>query len=159
MKLETNQAFVLLGSNISPIENLQNALARLKKMCLLVRISTAWENYAFGSPGPNFVNLVALIETQYSITELKEQILIPIEKKLGRVRSNDKNAPRIIDLDIIVYDHQVIDTNLWTRLYIALPLSELLPDLVHPLNGKTLRQVADDLRNENWAEIRPEIKV
>lgn len=38
MKLETNQAFVLLGSNISPIENLQNALARLKKMCLLVRI-------------------------------------------------------------------------------------------------------------------------
>lgn len=102
---------------------------------------------------------MALIETQYSITELKEQILIPIEKKLGRVRSNDKNAPRIIDLDIIVYDHQVIDTNLWTRLYIALPLSELLPDLVHPLNGKTLRQVADDLRNENWAEIRPEIKV
>jgi 2-amino-4-hydroxy-6-hydroxymethyldihydropteridine diphosphokinase len=159
MNQDINQAYILLGSNILPIENLNDALANLSQLSHILKISNAWENLAVGSPGPNYINLVALIETPFTIPEVKELIVAPIETKLGRVRTTEKNSPRTIDLDLIIYNDQILEPDIWTHLYIALPLSELLPELVNPNTRLNLQHIANNLRETNWALIHPEIKI
>lgn len=65
------------------------------------------------------MNTAAWISTPLSAEELKTQVISVIENRLGRVRTADKYAPRTIDLDIILFDEQVIDDNLWTRDFLA----------------------------------------
>ncbi|HBA92820.1 MAG TPA: hypothetical protein DCZ08_14125, partial [Anaerolineaceae bacterium] len=77
----------------------------------------------------------------------------------GRVRTADKNAPRTIDLDIIVYDEQVLDPNLWKRDFLAIPISELRPDLEVPGEGITLNQVAQSLRTSSTAVPRLDLTI
>jgi 7,8-dihydro-6-hydroxymethylpterin-pyrophosphokinase len=69
-----------------------------------------------------------------------------IEARLGSIRTEDKFAPRTIDIDIVVYGDQVIDPGLWRYAHLAQPVAELLPDLVNPTNGQTLEQIAERLR-------------
>ncbi len=80
-----------------------------------------------GSPGPRFLNAIAWISTPLDLDKFKAEVLAPIEQALGRVRTADKNAPRTIDLDVIVFDERVLDNNLWQRDFIVLPLAELRP--------------------------------
>jgi 2-amino-4-hydroxy-6-hydroxymethyldihydropteridine diphosphokinase len=155
--LNLHQVYILMGSNISPLENLRKGLDHLRSQCMILAVSNAWENAAIGSSGPNFLNLAILINTSLSASKLKANILVPLETLLGRVKSADKNSPRVIDLDIIIFDNEVQDNNLWSRLYIALPISELLPDFINPANGKTLSEIADSLHKTQWAIIQPDI--
>ena len=152
-----HHAYILLGSNISPVDNLKNAINHLRSKCAILAMSKAWENTAIGSTGPNYLNLAILINTWLSASDLKSIILSPIETILGRARTNDKNSPRPIDLDIIIYENEVLDKNLWSRLYIALPMSEIIPDLINPENGKSLLEIARLLHQRYWAIINQEI--
>jgi 2-amino-4-hydroxy-6-hydroxymethyldihydropteridine diphosphokinase len=144
-------AFILLGSNIHPERNLFRAINLLQKSCAVKAISQVWETAAMGSDGPNFLNTAVKIHTFFRVQELKENVLQNIEKKLGRVRITDKYAPRTIDLDIIIFDNQVLDPNLWERNFIALPMSEIFPDLFNPKKQKTLLQIAQSIRNSAFA--------
>jgi 7,8-dihydro-6-hydroxymethylpterin-pyrophosphokinase len=87
----------------------------------------------------------------------KQEILGPIEAKLGRVRTADKYAPRTIDLDITIFDGQVLDADLWKRVYLALIFAELAPDLHNPQTRETLHETASRLAKQQHALQRLDI--
>lgn len=137
-----HQAYLCLGSNIQSEENLRKAVKLLYQQTQLLAISTCWESAAVGSSGPDFLNLGVLARTPLDAASLKNQVLAPIEAQLGRVRSADKYAPRTMDIDIVVFDGQVLDSEIWRRNYLALIFAEMLPDLRSPDTGETLAEIA-----------------
>jgi len=144
MNPANHQACLLVGSNIQADENLRLALGRLQEWVVIQGTSSVWETAAVGSEGPDFLNLALLVSTPLDAAELKLQVLQPLEARMGRVRSADKNAPRPIDLDIIVFDGETVDGLLWKHAYRAVPVAELLPDLRSD-SGETLKQAAERL--------------
>lgn len=146
-----HRAFLLLGSNIDPEENIRLAIDKLKECCHLLNSSQIWKTQALGTTGPDFLNQAVEIETSFSKSALKESCLAIIEKQLGRKRSSDKYAPRTIDLDIIVFDDDILEDDLWSLNFIALPMAEIYPDLHHPKQEKTLFQIAKEIRNTSPA--------
>ena len=146
-----HQAYILLGSNINPEINIIKAIEILKTRCKVIRASQIWETEAIGSNGPNFLNLAVHIETEFDLAQLKQEVLLIIEQELGRIRTFDKFAPRIIDLDTIIFDNCIIDTSLWTQNFIALPISEIRPDIINPDTNQTLQQTALSFRNSAFA--------
>ena len=149
--------YLLLGSNIQPEANLEAAIRLLRGQVELHSLSPVWETPAVGSNGPNFLNLVAEIQTPMEIEALKLQVLRPIETRLGRVRTPDKNAPRTIDLDIIIYDKIIMDPNIWRQAHIACPLASLLPDLVEPQTGIPLSRIAARLQQNVFIRLRADV--
>jgi 2-amino-4-hydroxy-6-hydroxymethyldihydropteridine diphosphokinase len=137
-------ACLLVGSNIQAEENLRRAMQRLQEKVVILRIFSVWKTAAIGSEGPDFLNLALLVTTLLDATALKLQVLRPLEAEMGRIRSADINAPRPIDLDIIVFDGETIDGLLWKHAYRAVPVAELLPDLRSD-SGETLKQAAERL--------------
>ena len=142
---DSHRVYLGLGSNISPEINLIKAIFLLKTRLQVAAVSTAWESPPFGSQGPNFINAVALIQTELTRAELKRRILRPIEDQLGRVRTADQNAPRTIDLDILIYDEYVVDSKIFDHPYLALPLAEIIPEYKQPGSDKTLVDIAQTL--------------
>ncbi len=77
-----------------------------------------------------------------------------IESKLGR--TGKSNAPRPIDIDILLYDEQVIETSALTiphpkmteRAFVLIPLAEIVPDVVHPVSGKTIKELSEGVREK-----------
>jgi 2-amino-4-hydroxy-6-hydroxymethyldihydropteridine diphosphokinase len=158
-QLAGHQAYISLGSNINPVENILNAIEKLSELCVVYAVSTVWETEAVGQPGPRFLNATAWISTHLGPVELKEEILQEVENSLGRVRTADKNAPRTIDLDILLYDEKVLDTTLWTRDYLAIPTAELRPDLADPESGKSINEITQALKLTSNAIPRLDIRV
>jgi len=103
------------------------------------------------SDQPWFINGVARIETELSPAGLLE-LLHGIETGFGRVRG-ERNAPRVLDLDLLAYDDVLISgtgieiphARLHQRAFVVLPLSDLAPDWVHPALGKKLKDLAAKL--------------
>jgi 7,8-dihydro-6-hydroxymethylpterin-pyrophosphokinase len=91
--------------------------------------------------------------------ELQAGVLRPIEERLGRVRTDDPNAPRTIDLDILVYDGITIEEGLWEQAHVCIPLSELLPDYTHPLRGETLSAIARRFSQTTPLRIREDLRL
>jgi 2-amino-4-hydroxy-6-hydroxymethyldihydropteridine diphosphokinase len=154
---EYNIVYLGLGSNISPVKNLVNGLAFLRQYVDVQRCSSVWETAPVPAIGPNYLNAAVLIQTNLTPGLLKTIILRRIEVQLGRVRMSNKNAPRTIDMDILIYDGQLMDLKVWTHAFLAVPLAELLPDSTNPASGETLRQVADRLAKDTLVKIRPDI--
>jgi 2-amino-4-hydroxy-6-hydroxymethyldihydropteridine diphosphokinase len=146
-----------LGSNITPDQNLLRGVAYLRQYVIVMRFSYVWETEPIPPVGPHYLNAAALVQTQLTAGLLKSIILRRIEVQLGRIRTSNKNAPRTIDLDILVYDGQLMDAKIWTYAFVAVPLADLLPGFVNPMTGETLRQAADRLSKETIVKKRPEI--
>ena len=89
---------------------------------------------------PNFLNTAFFIGTELNAEKLKRDVINNIEYKLGRVRTSDKNAPRTMDIDIVLFDGVLYDQNLWKKAFVAIPMAELLPDLQHPSMNLTLNE-------------------
>ena len=140
-----HRVIIGLGSNISPDQNLPKALSLLKRSISIVQISSAWRTQAVGSPGPDFLNAAVLATTPSSITQLKTQILRPIENSLGRIRTKDPNAPRPIDLDVLIFDDELIDPDIWNYAHMSVPVAELIPDYTNPLTGESLVSLSERL--------------
>lgn len=137
-----NEVFLLLGSNIDPEINILLALEYLQGNFKIVDVSNTWQTKPVGSNAADFLNTAVRLETSLDAYTLKEQCLCHIEEKLGRVRQADKNAPRTIDLDIVIYNQQVIDRSLFVYPHMILPFAELLPDLKDDATGKTLYELS-----------------
>jgi len=140
-----HSAYLSLGSNIQPQKNIPMALKLMSELLTLVEVSSAWRTKAVGSSGPDFVNLAAHVLTDLDLSSLKDDVLYHIELRLGRVRTEDKFAPRPIDLDISIFDGEVIDPNTFKYNYLVLPLAELLPGLSLMSDGATLKDLAGEL--------------
>ncbi len=139
------RVFVGIGSNIEPERNVREAVRRLGEAVRVTGVSTFYRTEPEGRPEqPAFYNGVVEIETDLPPEELKQTVLRRIEADLGRVRSEDKYAPRTIDLDIVIYDRELCDPLVWERAFLAVPLCELVPDLVLR-SGKRICDIAESL--------------
>jgi len=152
-----NLIYLSLGSNIRPQENLRLAVELLALQVGVVSLSSAWRTPAVGSHGPDFLNAAILIKTDLPPDMIKSIILQPIEAKLGRVRTTDKNSPRTIDIDILVVNRIVYDKELWRRAHLAVPLSEINNELAHPESGASIAEVARQLSKVNPIHAEPHV--
>ncbi len=152
-----NTAYLLIGSNIDPVENSCRAMALIRLLVEIVAVSRPWETVSIGSPGPNYINLALKVATEFDRAGLKEKVVQPIEHALGRLRSENKNAPRTIDVDILVFNDEIVEPNLWERPYEALPLADLLPDLMHPVKNVNLREISQQLLQSSQAFVRNDL--
>lgn len=146
-----NRVFVLLGSNIEKEKNMPTAVSLLRQSCQVVAMSAVYESKPVGlQEQPNFWNTAVLLQTPLSPHELREQVLHPIEQQLQRQRTADKNAPRTIDLDIVLFNDQIIDDaqhhipdpDLLRFAHVAIPVAELAPAMQHPETGEPLAAIA-----------------
>ena len=124
-----SRAVIALGSNIRPQDNVPKAILRIGQTHRIMKKSRFTETPAIGStPQPDFVNGALLIETAMDRDALKDW-LRKVEAELGRVRSEDRNAPRTIDLDIVVWDGQIVDDDVYGRDFLRRAVEEVCPDL------------------------------
>jgi 2-amino-4-hydroxy-6-hydroxymethyldihydropteridine diphosphokinase len=139
-----NLAYIGVGSNIEADKNIQSALQRLSLELMIVAVSSLWHTVAVGDIRPPFLNAVILVETEHDLHSLKEDILCRMEDEMGRVRSSDKNASRPIDLDILIFNHEIQDIQIFVYDHLIYPLAELLPELTNPSSGKTLLEISQE---------------
>jgi 2-amino-4-hydroxy-6-hydroxymethyldihydropteridine diphosphokinase len=144
MTTQEHQFCLLFGSNIQPEKNLELGMDLLRSQVKIVRVSSVWETSSVGSPGPDFLNMAVLVTSPMDAESFKAKVIRPLETQLGRVRSTDKNAPRTIDIDIILFDNQLLDPNLWRFAHRAVPVADVLPDYRSD-QGDLLKDVASRL--------------
>jgi 2-amino-4-hydroxy-6-hydroxymethyldihydropteridine diphosphokinase len=147
---DQHRAFLSIGSNIEPEFHLPKAIELLRDYGEVKAVSSAWESHAVGSNGPNFLNACVLFITDLQPYDLKERIIRSIEAKLGRVRNADKNAPRTIDLDIVLFDNKPLNVDYWAYPFVIVPLAELIPDYPHPVRREKLSRVSEQLQGQTW---------
>ena len=154
---ELHRAYLSLGSNIQPDVNLVRAVQLLQKHGRVEKISNAWESKSVGAEGPNFLNACVLFVTPLAQTELKDQVLLPIELELGRIRTEDQFAPRPMDLDIVVFDGKSCDDKYWEQAFVVIPLAEIEPNLQNPVRRESAAETATRLHTGFWMEARREV--
>ncbi|HEY8119059.1 MAG TPA: 2-amino-4-hydroxy-6-hydroxymethyldihydropteridine diphosphokinase [Methylophilaceae bacterium] len=140
-----NQAFIALGSNLQqPQRQVSRALHEIAELpqTSLVRQSSLYRTAPVGYDNqPDFINAVAEVETGLKPLELLQAIL-GIEDQHGRERPFP-NAPRVLDLDLLLYNNMTMDTaeltlphpRMHERAFVLLPLAEIAPDLMLPEHG------------------------
>jgi 2-amino-4-hydroxy-6-hydroxymethyldihydropteridine diphosphokinase len=158
MNAVLHQACLLLGSNIEPEVNIPRAVDLLQEKVMIHKVSSIWESASVNCCYPDFLNMAAAVSTSLVADEIKEQILRPLEAQMGRVRTADKNASRPIDIDIILFDGNVIDPDLWLQVHRAAPVAELFPEILST-GGEHLRDTARRLAQSTPIQIRWDISI
>ena len=145
-----NIVYLLLGSNLgNSKEQLTLATKFVEEFIGAVTVSSSlYSTAAWGNTDqPDFLNQVIIINTTLSPFPLLKQILL-IEKKMGRVRTV-KNAARIIDIDILFFNNEIINEKnlviphpeIQNRLFVLTPLAEIAASLVHPVLNMSIKEL------------------
>ncbi|MGB5833725.1 MAG: 2-amino-4-hydroxy-6-hydroxymethyldihydropteridine diphosphokinase [Thiohalocapsa sp.] len=148
-------AYIAIGSNIDPRDNVTRCLELIAKLpdSRLIAESSWYLTSPWGIESQaNFINLVVGLDTALSAKALLKQTQ-EIEKRLQRIRSQ-KNGPRTIDLDMLLFGDQVIDSPdlmvphpaLLERDFMLDPLVEIAPDVRHPVGERPLSSLTDKIR-------------
>ena len=154
---DLHKIFLSLGSNVQPEIYLPKAIDLLREYGRVQAISTVWESRAVVADASNFLNVCLLFVTSIAPENLKAQVIHPIEAQLGRVRSENKNAPRTIDIDIAMADGIPVNLEFWNYAFVVVPLAELAPEFPHPITSEKLIDVAKMLCSQVWIVQRPGI--
>src|SRR5512134_1698828 len=143
---ESRLAYLNLGSNIEPEINLVKAIELLHKHGEVQAVSSAWESRSVGAAGPNYLNACVAFNSAFGPFELKERIIRPIEAQLGRKRSEDRNVPRPIDIDIVLFDDKPHNDKFWRYAFVIIPLAQIYPQYQNPLTRESILRTAARLR-------------
>ena len=142
------ETIISLGSNIEKERHIPEAIRLLRRHRRIEvrKVSRFFESEPVGGPedAPNFFNAAVVACTDLGPDELRKE-LRHIEEVLGRIRTEDKNAPRTIDLDVVYYgalvaefgDWQVPDPAAASEPHVAIPIADVAPTRVDPATGKT----------------------
>ena len=146
-------AFVALGSNLGDrLATINSAIDRLSRIGTIRSVSPIYETEPIRFlDQPPYLNAVAEIETSLRPEELLETLL-QIERAHGRERTF-QNAPRTLDLDLLVYDQEIIQIDKLTvphprlheRAFVLVPLNEIAPGLIVPGTGKSAAELLEAL--------------
>ena len=155
----THRVFLGLGSNIGERQDFLNrAAAEIARLPggRLIWCSSVYETEPYGNAAQGkFLNAVAEIETPLGPPLLMEEVK-RIEKSVGRTPSA-RWGPREIDIDILLYDGlvhagegvEVPHPDMERRKFVLVPLREIAPDLIHPVSGMTVSEMADACRDDS----------
>ena len=146
-----------LGSNLGDRANhLKSGIAALRCLGELIAISRVYESEPVGvtQPQPAFLNMVVSMETRLAPGSLLDEMLA-VELGHGRGR-RFRNAPRTLDLDLLAYGDLVMDRRdltiphprLQDRAFVLVPLTEVVPDFLHPVNGTSLSEMMVDVSSQ-----------
>lgn len=153
--------YIALGANLG--DRRANLRAALEAMPPLVRVEAVSSLYESPpqppAPPPAYLNAVARVETQLD-PEILLAHLKQIERDIGR-RPSERWAPRLIDLDIALFDDRIVDTpalqvphpRLIERAFVLRPLLDLDPELTHPLTGERLEEVLRAVGEEGLVQV------
>ncbi len=149
-------ACLSLGSNVDSARHLRRAIRRLRRTVAIESVSTAWESPAVGSDGPDYLNAALLVRTPMA-REALIATLKRIEQQLGRDRSQGHVPLVTIDIDLVIFDGDILEDDLWLHAYRAVPAAELMPGLRCSSTGVTLAETANCLACNLTIKPRPEI--
>ena len=149
--------FLLLGSNLGDREAyLQSAVQHIETdIAPIVKKSAVYETQSWGKTDePDYLNQVIELKTGLQPAFILQKILA-IEKLMGRKREV-KWGSRIIDIDILFYGSEVITESglqiphpeLHKRMFTLIPMSEIAPDFIHPVLGKSIFQLKSELKSD-----------
>lgn len=146
-------AYLALGTNLGDrLENLRRALAELPAGVRVLRASAVYETLPWGiTDQPLFLNMVVEVQTTLAPLVLLHE-LKALERRLGR-REGVRYGPRLIDLDILIYNDWVVETpdltiphpRMAERAFVLVPLSDLAPEGRHPVLSMTFSALRDRL--------------
>jgi 2-amino-4-hydroxy-6-hydroxymethyldihydropteridine diphosphokinase len=145
-----SSVFISLGGNLgNTLEIFKNVYAEIeKKVGPITKKSSIYQTAAWGPiQQPDFLNQVIVMTTEL-LPEPVMTILLDIEKNLGRIRE-ERWGPRIIDLDMLFYDEQILSTPLLqiphpeiqNRKFVLIPLVEIAAEKTHPISQKTMAEL------------------
>jgi 2-amino-4-hydroxy-6-hydroxymethyldihydropteridine diphosphokinase len=161
-----HRVYIGIGSNLGDRRaNTAAAIERVSQLpgTRIVRASSLYESEPLGDAETWFVNSVIEIDTSLSPEALLEKLL-GIEKAMGRTRANEKRwGSRVIDLDILLFDQDVIEKagltiphpELHKRRFVLRPLAELAPELVHPRLGQTISTLLATVQDNKQVVLLP----
>jgi 2-amino-4-hydroxy-6-hydroxymethyldihydropteridine diphosphokinase len=156
---DIHRLILSLGSNIDAESNLPKAVRLLHEAGRVEVVSSVWESESVGFDGPNFLNACITILSPFRHAEFKEKVIRPIESVLGRIRSTEKNAPRPIDVDVVMDNDKPINTDFWGYAFVIVPLAELKPNFIHPVSGMKLSDFSNQLQGLVWMRKREDVLI
>lgn len=141
-----NTVYLLLGSNMGDSEQMLSVATNMieKNIGKLTTSSAIYRTAAWGKEDqPDFLNQIIIVSSSLSSSTLVKEIFV-IEKEMGRVRTT-KNAARVIDIDMLFFNDEIIQTENLTvphkqiqnRKFVLVPLAEIAPDFIHPILKKS----------------------
>lgn len=150
-ELHMARVYFLLGGNLDDRERiLSEAILKMKsEIGELVNCSSIYETEPWGFDHDlNFLNQVVVFDTGLLAEEVLD-LTQQIEKDLGRVRKKDQYSERTIDIDILFYEDQIISSGrlvvphprLKERLFALVPMVDVAPELIHPVEMKSIREL------------------
>lgn len=149
------RAYLSLGSNLEPEQNIAAALEALRARYGELVVSPTYRTAAVGFDGPDFLNLAVGLDTDEEPVAL-DAWLHALEDAQGRRRDVPRFSSRTLDADLVLYDDRVLRgpghlelprPDLVAHAFVLKPMADIAPDLVHPILQRTLAQL--------WADFPP----
>jgi 2-amino-4-hydroxy-6-hydroxymethyldihydropteridine diphosphokinase len=155
---QQHQVILSLGSNQgNRLENIEHCIDLLhQEVGTIVKVSSLFESDSWGFSSDSFYNCAVLIHTHKNPQKLLKNIL-KVEKKLGRVRTETSDyQPRVIDVDMISFDDEIIESeslqiphkHLQDRLFVLLPMMEIVQDWTHPISQKSISDILIECKDK-----------
>ncbi len=146
-----SRVFVGIGSNEGDrLEHISRAIQLLGRTLgvQVSRMATIYDTEPLGPPQPEYLNTVVELDTTLSPQQLLEALKL-LERQLGRVPSTQHWSPRVIDLDILLYDDRILNEPALTiphprmheRRFVLEPLAQLAPHVAHPILKQTIAEL------------------